>query len=179
MTIIFNIFVFYTLFNQFNCRVIDDSFNIFIRFGRSLLFPLICFFEMGLQAVMVEFGNEALHVVERGLSWNHWLYTLGFSFFTFIVSIICKMIPFEVLIDKIMERFSSDDEENNKEEKEDKKSDKKRKGDKEVDLGKLNNNGDGAGSVDFLRENNDEVFIYKKNDLLHENSNDIITNKDK
>ena len=28
MTLIFNIFVYYTLFNQINCRVIDDSFNI-------------------------------------------------------------------------------------------------------------------------------------------------------
>ena len=31
MTFIFNIFVFYTLFNQFNCRVIDDSYNIFCQ----------------------------------------------------------------------------------------------------------------------------------------------------
>ena len=177
MTIIFNIFVFYTLFNQFNCRVIDDSFNIFIRFGRSLLFPLICFFEMGLQAVMVEFGNEALHVVERGLSWNHWLYTLGFSFITFIISIICKMIPFEIFIDKIIERFSKDEEESNKEEKEDKKSDKKAKGDKKVDVDNLSNNGEGGGSMDFLRGNNNGIFIYKKNELLNENPNDIITSK--
>ena len=41
MTIIFNVFVYYTLFNQLNCRVIDDSFNIFIRMNKSLLFPLI------------------------------------------------------------------------------------------------------------------------------------------
>ena len=38
MTILFNVFVYYTLFNQINCRVIDDSFNIFIRMNRSLLF---------------------------------------------------------------------------------------------------------------------------------------------
>ena len=31
MTIIFNVFVIYTLFNQINCRMIDDSFNIFKR----------------------------------------------------------------------------------------------------------------------------------------------------
>jgi hypothetical protein len=49
MCIIFNIFVFYTLFNQLNCRVIDDSFNIFIRISKSVLFPLICLFEMALQ----------------------------------------------------------------------------------------------------------------------------------
>ena len=31
MTIVFNVFVIYTLFNQVNCRMIDDSLNIFKR----------------------------------------------------------------------------------------------------------------------------------------------------
>ena len=53
MCLIFNIFVFYTLFNQINCRVIDDSFNIFIRITKSLLFPLICLLEMGLQVAII------------------------------------------------------------------------------------------------------------------------------
>ena len=42
MSLIFNIFVLYTLFNQINCRIIDDSFNILVRMNRSLLFILIC-----------------------------------------------------------------------------------------------------------------------------------------
>ena len=45
MSMIFNIFVFYTLFNQINCRVIDDSINILVRITRSFLFPLICICE--------------------------------------------------------------------------------------------------------------------------------------
>ena len=100
MTILFNVFVYYTLFNQINCRVIDDSFNIFIRMNKSLLFPLICLLEMGLQAIIIEFGNEALHVVERGLTLNQWGYSLLFSSFTFFISIIVKLIPLEILIDK-------------------------------------------------------------------------------
>ena len=170
MTIVFNVFVYYTLFNQFNCRVIDDSYNIFIRFGRSLLFPLICFFEMGLQAVMIEFGNEALHVVERGLSWNHWLYSLGFSFVTFVISIICKMIPLEILIEKIMEKFE-DDEEEEKDKKEEKNKDKK-----EDNILIDNNNRDGSKSIDLLREN-DPVFIHKKNNLFNDKKEEIKTIK--
>ena len=87
------------------------------------------------------------------------------------------MIPFEIFIDKIIERFSKDEEESNKEEKEDKKSDKKAKGDKKVDVDNLSNNGEGGGSMDFLRGNNNGIFIYKKNELLNENPNDIITSK--
>ena len=110
MTIIFNVFVYYTLFNQINCRVIDDSFNIFIRINKSLLFPLICFLEMALQAIIIEFGNEALHVVERGLTINHWGFTLLFSCITFVVSIIIKLIPLEILIDRGLARRQSEKE---------------------------------------------------------------------
>ena len=116
MTILFNVFVYYTLFNQINCRVIDDSFNIFIRMNRSLLFPLICFLEMGLQAIIIEFGNEALHVVERGLTINHWGFTLLFSAITFVISIIVKLIPLEILIDKRLEKKQSEKERKHEEE---------------------------------------------------------------
>ena len=38
LTMIFNIFVLYTLFNQLNCRIIDGSFNIFSRIKNNKLF---------------------------------------------------------------------------------------------------------------------------------------------
>ena len=116
MTILFNVFVYYTLFNQINCRVIDDSFNIFIRMNKSLLFPLICFVEMALQAIIIEFGNEALHVVERGLTINQWGFSLLFSCMTFFVSIIVKIIPFEKVIDVILERKQNERDRNHEEE---------------------------------------------------------------
>ncbi len=115
MTILFNVFVYYTLFNQINCRVIDDSFNIFIRMNKSLLFPLICFLEMALQAIIIEFGNEALHVVERGLTINQWGFSLLFSSFTFFISIIVKLIPLEVLIDKGLDKMQNKEDRKNEE----------------------------------------------------------------
>ena len=115
MTILFNVFVYYTLFNQINCRVIDDSFNIFIRMNKSLLFPLICFLEMALQAIIIEFGNEALHVVERGLTINQWGFSLLFSSFTFFISIIVKLIPLEVLIDKGLDKMQNEEDRKNEE----------------------------------------------------------------
>ena len=113
MTIIFNIFVFYTLFNQINCRVIDDSLNIFIRMNRNLLFPLICLLEMVLQVIIIFIGKSPFHVVNEGLTGEQWGICIGFSAITFVVSIIVKFIPIHILINKILE--SKDENEENEE----------------------------------------------------------------
>ena len=100
MSLIFNIFVFYTLFNQLNCRVIDGSFNIFVRIKKSLLFPLIILIEIGLQIIIIFVGKSPFHIVNEGLTGIQWLICIGFSAITFIVSFIVKLIPIEKLIDK-------------------------------------------------------------------------------
>ena len=114
MCIIFNIFVYYTLFNQINCRVIDDSFNIFIRINKSLLFPLICLFEMALQVVIIYVGKSAFHIVDNGLTGEQWGICLGFSAITFVVSFIVKLIPIHNFIVRLIK--PEDEVENNKEE---------------------------------------------------------------
>ena len=98
MTLIFNVFVFYTLFNQVNCRVINDGFNIFVRINKCILFILITSCEMGLQALLVEFGSYAFHVTKNGLTIRQWLITFGFAATTFVLSFIIKLIPLEKTI---------------------------------------------------------------------------------
>ena len=121
MCLIFNIFVFYTLFNQFNCRVIDDSLNIFIRINRSLLFPLICLLEMALQVVIIFVGNSPFHIVSSGLTGTQWGICIGFSAITFVVSIITKFIPVDKLIDNYLDKKAREEEleEEKREENED------------------------------------------------------------
>ena len=102
MCLIFNIFVFYTLFNQINCRVIDDSFNIFVRINRSLLFPLICILEMCLQVVIIYIGKAPFHIINDGFSGEQWGICIGLSAITFVVSFIIKLIPVENYIDKLI-----------------------------------------------------------------------------
>ena len=113
MCLIFNIFVFYTLFNQINCRVIDDSFNIFVRINKSLLFPLICLLEMGLQVAIIFIGKSPFHIVNEGLTGNQWLICLGFSAITFVVSFIVKLIPLQICIDKLLEPKKEIEEDTN------------------------------------------------------------------
>ena len=110
MCLIFNIFVFYTLFNQINCRVIDDSFNIFVRINKSLLFPLICLVEMGLQVAIIFIGKSPFHIVNDGLTGEQWGICFGFSAITFVVSFIVKLIPLEKCIDKILESKNEENE---------------------------------------------------------------------
>jgi len=93
MTIIFNVFVIYTLFNQINCRVIDDSFNILKRITRSSLFSLITFLELALQVLFVCACKYVFHVANKGLTGEQWGICLGFSAITFVVSMLAKLVP--------------------------------------------------------------------------------------
>ena len=118
LSLIFNIFVFYTLFNQFNCRVIDDSFNIFVRISKSYLFILICLLEMALQVVIIFIGKSPFHVVNDGFTGEQWGICIGFSAITFVVSFIVKLIPIHVVIDKFLESKSKEDIEEDEKENE-------------------------------------------------------------
>ena len=87
MTLIFNIFVFYTLFNQINCRIINDSLNIFSRINKGLMFCLVTLCEMLIQILIIEFGSGIFHCVSGGLSYKQWEICLLFSFSTLITFI--------------------------------------------------------------------------------------------
>ena len=99
MTFIFNVFVYYTLFNQINCRVIDDSCNIFARIDKAFMFILVTFGEMFIQFLIVQYGGSVFHCVEGGLSFTQWTLSLIFASTTFIFSVIIKYIPLDRYID--------------------------------------------------------------------------------
>ena len=110
MSIVFNVFVIYTLFNQINCRVIDDSFNILVRITNNFFFPLITGLELILQIILMECGREAFKVTENGLSYEQWLLCIGFSAITFVLCFILKLLP----IDKKIQEFLDNNEKGSK-----------------------------------------------------------------
>ena len=114
MSLVFNIFVIYTLFNQINARVLDDSFNIFVRIHKNFWFPLITLVELALQIIIIEFGNAAFKVVESGLTARQWGITIGFSAVTFVLSIIIKLIPLDKCIDNILNKSKEEDQQDDK-----------------------------------------------------------------
>jgi Ca2+ transporting ATPase len=110
MTIIFNVFVVYTLFNQINCRVIDDSLNIFVRIGNNLFFPIITSCELALQIILIEFGQDAFKCTERGITGLQWLICVGFSLISLLLSVVIKFIPADVFIQRILDNISKGNE---------------------------------------------------------------------
>ena len=103
MTIVFNVFVIYTLFNQINCRVIDDSFHIFIRIRKNNLFPIITLSELVLQIIIVQTGAGVFKCTERGLTSEQWFICIGFSLLTFVLSFLIKLIPVNNMIQTFLD----------------------------------------------------------------------------
>ena len=96
MTLIFNVFVIYTIFNQVNCRIIDDSLNIFKRINKSYLFCIIIIIELVIQIFIIQYGGIVFHCVKGGLSFSQWIISIGFSLSAIFFDFLIKFIPSEI-----------------------------------------------------------------------------------
>jgi Ca2+ transporting ATPase len=101
MTIIFNVFVLYVLCNQVCARFLEDELNIFYRLLGSPLFIIITLCEVGLQAILIQFGSIAFHTSYDGLTGHQWGICIGFAFICFPVNFIIKFIPMENCLQKM------------------------------------------------------------------------------
>jgi Ca2+ transporting ATPase len=101
MTVVFNVFVLYVLCNQICARFLEDELNLFHRILGSPLFLIITGFEIGLQAVLVQFGSIAFHTSSEGLTAHQWGICWGFALICFIVNFVTKLIPLERTIENL------------------------------------------------------------------------------
>ena len=99
MTLIFDVFVCFTLFNQINCRINDDSFNTFTRINKGLMFCIVTSLELIIQIILSQFGYKVFHCVYHGLTFVQWVICLLLSLNTMSFNLILKLIPFENVID--------------------------------------------------------------------------------
>ena len=91
LTIIFNIFVLYTLFNQLNCRIVDGSLNIFARIKNNKLFVFLEIFEFVVQFIIIEFWNVIFKATKNGLTLQQWGICILLSSFSLVVDFILKI----------------------------------------------------------------------------------------
>ena len=91
LTMIFNIFVLYTLFNQLNCRVVDGNKNIFARIGKNPLFITIEIFEFVVQFIIIEFWNIVFKATRNGLTVYQWEYCMLLSSSSLLLDLILKI----------------------------------------------------------------------------------------
>jgi len=99
LTMVFNAFVYYALFNQVTSRILNDDFNIFIRIEKNLMFVMVTIAEMGIQAIIVEFGSIAFQCSSGGLTGRQWGICIGFGLLCFPVNVLMKFIPMENCLD--------------------------------------------------------------------------------
>jgi Ca2+ transporting ATPase len=101
MTIVFNVFVLYVLFNQINSRFIEDELNILYRIVYNPLFIAITIIEIGLQALLIQFGSIAFRVASGGLTAHQWGICIGFASIVFVINLLLKLIPIDIWMEKV------------------------------------------------------------------------------
>ena len=99
MTMIFNTFVFYSLFNQINSRIINNNLNIFHRILDNWMFIAVTSTEMFIQFLLVQYGGLVFKCNKEGLTYTQWCWCLGLAAITFVVNFVLKFIHLEAICD--------------------------------------------------------------------------------
>ena len=113
MTVVFNVFCLWSLLNQVNSRVIDDSYNIFYRIEKNKIFMIILTIEIAFQSLLVQFGASAFKVAEKGLTSKQWFICIGIALLTYPISLLIKLLPLNPVVEllfklgKLVARFFS------------------------------------------------------------------------
>ena len=94
----FNIFVFLQLFNFINCRVLDDSFNVFKDITKSTYFLVILAIIFVLQILFLSLCGPAIRVVQWGLDPLSWLLCMVIGSTSLLIAFIFKFIPLEKIL---------------------------------------------------------------------------------
>lgn len=94
-TMIFNSFVFLQVFNELNCRRIDDSINIFKNLHNNKIFILVQLVVVAGQFVIVQFGGQAFKTVP--LTGNQWLITILIGSLSLPVGLVLRLLPSSVI----------------------------------------------------------------------------------
>ncbi|KAL7717593.1 Calcium-transporting ATPase [Entamoeba marina] len=99
-TLVFNIFVFCQVFNEFNSRKVNGEHNVFSNLLTNYIFISIIIITVVVQAVIVVFAGILFDGVpfnpgngQYGLSWQGWIFSLLLSSLTLVVGQICLFIP--------------------------------------------------------------------------------------
>jgi len=90
-TMVFNTFVFLQIFNEINCRRIDNRLNVFAGIHRNAYFICIFFFIAAAQVLIVFFGGSAFKT-ER-LNLGQWGICILLGFFSLPLGMVLRLIP--------------------------------------------------------------------------------------
>ncbi|CAG8725265.1 11539_t:CDS:2, partial [Cetraspora pellucida] len=94
-TLVFNTFVMLQIFNEINCRNLDEKLNVFKNILRNKLFVIIFLITGVGQVLIIQFGSNAFQTVP--LNFVQWLVCIGLGFLSIPVGVIIRLIPVDKL----------------------------------------------------------------------------------
>eukprot|EP00761_Pharyngomonas_kirbyi_P011758 gb/GECH01011784.1/.p1 GENE.gb/GECH01011784.1/~~gb/GECH01011784.1/.p1 ORF type:complete len:1002 (+),score=264.50 gb/GECH01011784.1/:1-3006(+) len=89
-TFLFNVFVFCQLFNELNCRKINDELNVFTRLHKSWAFVGIWIFTAGFQSLIIQFGGGVAQTT--GLEAYEWAMCFVFGLVAIPLGFLLRLI---------------------------------------------------------------------------------------
>ena len=92
-TYIFNIFIWFQLFNEINSRKIRDEVWTFEGLGRAPMFVIIWFITAGFQVLIVQVGYRAFEVSKYGLTVEQWFTCIAWGAVPLVWRFILLLIP--------------------------------------------------------------------------------------
>merc|ERR1719189_1266469 len=90
---IFNVFVWFQIWNEINARKVNGEWNVFEFFFGNLYFSGILALEILLHLLIIEFGGE--FTATTHLTWYEWLFAVGVGSTTVVVNQLIRLIPVE------------------------------------------------------------------------------------
>ncbi|KAF2154889.1 calcium-translocating P-type ATPase [Myriangium duriaei CBS 260.36] len=102
-TLVFNTFVWMQIFNQLNCRRLDNNFNVFEGLTRNKFFIGINLIIMGGQILIVYVGGSAFSVTR--LNGAQWGYSVVLGALSLPVGIIMRLLPDELITGMVPASF--------------------------------------------------------------------------
>ncbi|KAI7873113.1 PMCA-type calcium-translocating P-type ATPase [Mucor mucedo] len=90
-TMVFNVFVFLQVFNELNCRRIDDRLNIMRGITHDRLFLVIQGFTVAGQMLIIQYGGLAFKTVPLTLS--QWLFTVAIGSLSIPAGTLIRLLP--------------------------------------------------------------------------------------
>ncbi|KAH7160996.1 hypothetical protein EDB81DRAFT_714091 [Dactylonectria macrodidyma] len=92
-TIIFNVFVWMQIFNELNCRRLDNKFNIFTGVHRNWFFIFINLIMIGLQIAIIFVGGRVFDIHPDGLDGPQWAISVLIAAFSLPWGIVVRIFP--------------------------------------------------------------------------------------
>ena len=90
LSIVFNLFVLFQIFNMLAARKINDEFNILEGMSTNFMFITVWLIIVIGQVLITQFGSKAMKVHIRGITFEQWIICLVISAFSLVVNAVLK-----------------------------------------------------------------------------------------